>query len=48
MWNFCFVDCKNLWLLHNSLFCVGFEVTADAKVNKIVPKFTDYGPVGLG
>jgi hypothetical protein len=32
MLNFCYVDCKNVCLLHNSLFGFGFDENADAKV----------------
>jgi hypothetical protein len=46
MRNFCFVDSKNLMVLNNSLFFVGFEATSDAKVKQIVPKLREYGPVG--
>ena len=32
MLNFSYVDCKNVFLLHNSLFGFGFDATAGAKV----------------
>ena len=33
MLNCCYVDFKNVCLLHNSLFIFGFDATADAKSN---------------
>jgi hypothetical protein len=49
MLNCCYVDCKNVCLLHNSLFGFGFYATADAKSKvNFFSVLTDYVPVGRG